>query len=393
MRHPHQNYLQQWNKNIFQNILVGILMGLALLPTTIAFSFIVHVSPTIGIMSCGLVLFFISFFGVRLSMVSGPSSGISIVGAPLVEHYNVHYLIAATIMMGIILFLFGLCHIDKLLNYIPDTVVIGFMNALGILLLTTQIKYIFGISVETYIIAISTFTIIFLSSKFVRTIPAPLIAIILVTIITYFVKPHVQFVRDLANIHIAVPKFALPTELFHIHALSIIFLYALTMAIISVVQTNLTNEMMNVITQSHADKDREVVALGVTNVLVGLLGGYGGSALVGQSKFYYKMGATSRLATLVTSLLLLSFIFILASIVGLIPTVVLACVLITVSLNTFDRRTFKHLRKAPIARTFVMLFTIILILSTHNLAIGVVARTFLYYIVQFILKKKGRDTI
>ncbi|PNZ26808.1 sulfate permease [Staphylococcus petrasii] len=387
------NYIQQWNQDISQNIMVGILMGLALLPTTIAFSFIVHVSPTIGIMSCGLMLFFISFLGVRLSMVSGPSSGISIVGAPLVEHYNVHYLIAATIVMGLILFIFGLCHIDKVLKLIPDTVVMGFMNALGILLLTTQIKYIFGISVATYIVAIATFAIIFLSSKLIRGIPAPLIAIILVSVGSYIIKPHVQLVHDLADIHIAIPKFAVPTELFHFHALSVIILYALTMAIISVVQTNLTNEMMNVITQSPTDKDKEVVAQGIANVLVGLFGGYGGSALVGQSKFNHRMGATTRLATLITGLLLLSCIFILAPIVGLIPMAVLASVLITISLNTFDRRTFKHLREAPITRTFVMLFTIILILSTHNLAIGVVAGTIVYYIVQFILRKGGRSTI
>ena len=116
-------------------------MGLALLPVAIAFSFIVHISPTIGLMS-GLMMLFISFLGERISMVSGPSSGISIVGA-LVEQYNIHYLIMATLIMGIILIIFGMCHIDKILNHIPDTVVIGFMNALGILLLTTQIKYIF----------------------------------------------------------------------------------------------------------------------------------------------------------------------------------------------------------------------------------------------------------
>lgn len=147
------------------------LNGFSTTPVAIAFSFIVHISPTIGLMSCGLMMLFISFLGERISMVSGPSSGISIVGAPLVEQYNIHYLIMATLIMGIILIIFGMCHIDKILNHIPDTVVIGFMNALGILLLTTQIKYIFGITTATYLVAIATFLIIYLSSIFIRFMP------------------------------------------------------------------------------------------------------------------------------------------------------------------------------------------------------------------------------
>ena len=147
------------------------LNGFSTTPVAIAFSFIVHISPTIGLMSCGLMMLFISFLGERISMVSGPSSGISIVGAPLVEQYNIHYLIMATLIMGIILIIFGMCHIDKILNHIPDTVVIGFMNALGILLLTTQIKYIFGITTAIYLVAIATFLIIYLSSIFIRFMP------------------------------------------------------------------------------------------------------------------------------------------------------------------------------------------------------------------------------
>lgn len=387
------SYKQQWLGDISQNIMAGILMSLALLPVAIAFSFIVHISPTIGLMSCGLMMLFISFLGERISMVSGPSSGISIVGAPLVEQYNIHYLIMATLIMGIILIIFGMCHIDKILNHIPDTVVIGFMNALGILLLTTQIKYIFGITTATYLVAIATFLIIYLSSTFIRFMPAPLIAIIVVTIASYFLKPNVQLVHDLAEIRLTFPKISVYTELLNLHALSIITLYALTMSIISVVQTNLTNEMMDVITQSHSNKDREVIGQGLSNLFVGLLGGYGSSALVGQSKFNFKMGATTRLATFVTGLFLLSCVVILGPIVGFIPMAVLASVLITISMNTFDRRTFKHLKEAPIKHSIVMCITIILILMSHNLAIGVVIGTLIYYVIHFIFTKKGRPSL
>ena len=299
----------------------------------------------------------------------------------------------ATLIMGIILIIFGMCHIDKVLNHIPDTVVIGFMNALGILLLTTQIKYIFGITTATYLVAIATFLIIYLSSTFIRFMPAPLIAIIVVTIASYFLKPNVQLVHDLAEIRLTFPKISVYTEILNLHALSIITLYALTMSIISVVQTNLTNEMMDVITQSHSNKDREVIGQGLANLFVGLLGGYGSSALVGQSKFNFKMGATTRLATFVTGLFLLSCVVILGPIVGFIPMAVLASVLITISMNTFDRRTFKHLKEAPIKHSIVMCITIILILMSHNLAIGVVIGTLIYYVIHFIFTKKGRPSL
>ena len=200
-------------------------------------------------------------------------------------------------------------------------------------------------------------------------------------------------VHDLAQIRLTLPKPSVYTELLNAHALSIIMLYALTMAIISVVQTNLTNDMMDTITQSESNKDREVMGQGLANVLVGFLGGYGSSALVGQSKFNFKMGATTRLATLITGMFLLSCVVILGPIVGLIPMAVLASVLITISLNTFDRRTFKHLREAPITHGIVMMITMILILMSHNLAIGVVIGTLIYYGIHFIFKKKGRQSI
>ena len=165
------SYKRQWLGEISQNIMAGILMGLALLPVAIAFSFIVHISPTIGLMSCGLMMLFISFLGERISMVSGPSSGISIVGAPLVEQYNIHYLIMATLIMGIILIIFGMCHIDKILNHIPDTVVIGFYECIGYSITYNANKIYFGITTMTYLVAIATFLIIYLSSIFIRFMP------------------------------------------------------------------------------------------------------------------------------------------------------------------------------------------------------------------------------
>lgn len=380
-------YLKQWQGQYRQNILSGILMGLALLPVTIAFSFIVHVPPSIGLMSCGLMMCLMSILGKRIAMVSGPSSGISIIGAPLVNQYGTHYLFLATIMMGVLLIIYSFCHIDKLLNYIPKTVVIGFMNALGILLLTTQIKYIFGVSLSTYIVACLTFIVIYLSGKWIQTIPAPLVAIIIITLLTTMIHPHLQYVHDLANIKFKMPQLTSLNSSMTIFDWLIIFKYAFTMSVIAVIQTNLTANMMDAISNTTSNKDKEIRGQGISNIIVGIVGGYGSSGLVGQSKFNYKMGATTRLSTLMTGILLVLCMVLLGPIVGLIPMVVLAVVLVTVSLNTFDRRTVSHIKEAPIMHSSIMLLTIIPILMTNNLAIGVIVGTIIYYIIFYLFKK------
>ncbi|PTI92028.1 SulP family inorganic anion transporter [Staphylococcus warneri] len=385
----YRQYLKQWQGKYQQNILSGILMGLALLPVSIAFSFIVHVKPSIGLMSCGLMMCLISIFGKRVSMVSGPSSGISIIGGPLVNQYGTHFLFLATMMMGMMLIILGLLHIDQLLKYIPNTVVIGFMNALGILLLSTQIKYIFGKSMSTYIVACLTFIIIYLAGKWIKSIPAPLIAIFVITLLTTFIHPHLQYVYDLASIHFKMPSFAIFNLSMSIEAWIIIFKYALTMTIISVIQTNLTTHMVDMISNTESHKDKEIIGQGISNFIVGSIGGYGSSGLVGQSKFNYNMGATSRLSTLITGLFLLLCMVVLGPIVGLIPMVVLASVLVTVSLSTFDRRTFKYIQSSPIQNASVILLTMVLILWTHNLAVGVIIGPIFYYLMNYFIKKVG----
>ncbi|EHJ07369.1 SulP family inorganic anion transporter [Staphylococcus simiae] len=384
------SYLDEWKGQYSQNVLAGILLALALLPVAIAFSFIVHINPAIGLMTCGLMMFMMSFIGHRLAMVSGPSSGISIVAAPLVIQHGISYLFLATLVMGLILIIFGLCHIDKVLTRIPNTVVMGFMNALGLLLLTTQIKYIFGISPATYIVAILACLIIIIASKTIRLIPAPLIAIIIVTFLTWLIHPNIQYVYDLANITMTLPHIHIPYDIVSWSSMKIALVYGATMAVISVIQTNLTTQMMNDLTQQDSNKDREVLSQGIANTVMSLLGGYGSSGLVGQSKFFYRMGATSRVATLSTGIFLLLCVIVLGPIVGHIPMVVLAVVLVSVSLNTFDRRTVSHIKEAPFKRGSLMLITMALILITNNLAIGVIVGTLIYYIGRWIVRLKER---
>lgn len=372
-------YIDQWKGDIVQNMLTGILLALALLPGAIAFSFIAGVIPTIGMLSTGLMMLVLSLTGNRTLMVSAPSSGVSLVVAPLAASHGMQAVILATLFMGIIQVILGYFQINKWLELIPVGVVIGFMNALGILLFTSQLKNILGISMATYIVAIVSFLIIWMSNRYIKIIPAPLISIIILTIFSWILKPDIKYVHDLSSIHIKLPYPSIPTEILNVNFFLTALLYGLMMAIVAIVQTTLTAGMMDEVTATTSDKNRESIGQGIANFVVGLFGGYGGSALVGQSRFNVTMGANSRVSTFVTGSFLLVSLFVFGEIIGHIPMAVLATVLITISLNTFDRRTIPFIRQSPLINTFMVILTMVLILISNNLALGVVIVTILYY--------------
>ncbi len=372
-------YIDQWKGDIVQNMLTGILLALALLPGAIAFSFIAGVTPTIGMLSTGLMMLVLSLTGNRTLMVSAPSSGVSLVVTPLAASHGMQAVILATLFMGIIQVILGYFQINKWLELIPAGVVIGFMNALGILLFTSQLKHILGISMTTYIVAIVSFLIIWLGNRYIKIIPAPLISIIILTIFSWILKPDIKYVHDLSSIHIKLPYPSIPTEILNVNFFLTALLYGLMMAIVAIVQTTLTASMMDEVTATTSDKNRESIGQGIANFVVGLFGGYGGSALVGQSRFNVTMGANSRISTFVTGSFLLVSLFVFGEIIGHIPMAVLATVLITISLNTFDRRTIPFIRQAPLINAFIVILTMVLILISNNLALGVVIVTILYY--------------
>ncbi|MDG0843538.1 SulP family inorganic anion transporter [Staphylococcus equorum] len=384
-------YIKQWSGDLSQNMLTGILLALALLPGAIAFSFIAGVSPTIGMLSTGLMMFVLSFTGNRTLMVSAPSSGVSLVVAPLMASHGLNALILATLFMGVIQIILGYCHINKLLEFIPTGVVIGFMNALGILLFTSQLKNIFNISTSTYAFAIASFFIIWLARQYIKLIPAPLIAIIILTLFAGVVKPNIQYVSDMASIHIKMPMPSIPNEISDLNIVMVALLYGLAMAIVAVIQTTLTAQMVDVVTSTPSDKNKESIGQGIANFIVGLFGGFGGSALVGQSRFNVAMGANSRVSTFITGSFLLICLFVFGEVIGRIPMAVLATVLITISLGTFDRRTMPFISKAPLLNSNLIISTVVIILITNNLALGVVVVTISYYMIFRFINKKGRD--
>ncbi|WP_281190983.1 SulP family inorganic anion transporter [Staphylococcus schleiferi] len=384
-------YLNSWRGNVVQNISAGMLVALAMVPGAIAFSFIAGVSPTIGLLSSALMMMLISFLGARRLMVSAPSSGVSIVAVLINDRYGVAMLIAAMIVMGLFQILFAFCHVEKMIHKIPVLVVIGFMNALGYLLLTSQLKYVVGQSALTYIIALGSLCMLFWLPHVTERVPAALVTILFFSLIAGCFNLDLKYVKDLAQLHFEMPTIGFPNVPLQWMTLFEVALFGLMLAVVATIQTSLTVQMMDNLTDSQSSINKESFGQGLTNAIVGLLGGIGGSALVGQSKYNYQLGATSRLSTFMTGVMLLLFLMFLGPIVGRIPLVVLAIVLMRIAMGTFEKQTLDYIRERRWIEFGIICITFLLIIGTHQLALGVLIGTLIFYLVKrFKNDRKGR---
>ena len=384
-------YLNSWRGNVVQNISAGMLVALAMVPGAIAFSFIAGVSPTIGLLSSALMMMLISFLGARRLMVSAQSSGVSIVAVLINDRYGVAMLIAAMIVMGLFQILFAFCHVEKMIHKIPVPVVIGFMNALGYLLLTSQLKYVVGQSALTYIIALGSLCMLFWLPHVTERGPAALVTILFFSLIAGCFNLDLKYVKDLAQLHFEMPTIGFPDVPLQWMTLFEVALFGLMLAVVATIQTSLTVQMMDNLTDSQSSINKESFGQGLTNAIVGLLGGIGGSALVGQSKYNYQLGATSRLSTFMTGVMLLLFLMFLGPIVGRIPLVVLAIVLMRIAMGTFEKQTLDYIRERRWIEFGIICITFLLIIGTHQLALGVLIGTLIFYLVKrFKNDRKGR---
>ena len=311
--------------------------------------------------------------GGRPAMISAATGAIALLIVPLVKDYGVEYLLAATILMGLIQLILGLLKVGRLMKFIPHSVMIGFVNALGIMIFMSQIEHIFGISISTYIYVIITLLIVYIIPRFFKAIPAPLIAIIVLTALYMYTGSDVRTVGDLGNIKQALPHFLIPNVPFNLETLQIIFPYSLSMAIVGLVESLLTAKIVDDATDTYSSKNRESRGQGIANMITGLFGGMGGCAMIGQSVINVKSGANSRLSTFTAGIVLIFMIIVLGGLVVQVPMPILAGIMVMVSVGTFDWNSFKYIKKAPKTDAVVMLITMIIVLMTHNLAIGVVA--------------------
>ena len=364
---------QQWFGNIRADILSGIVVALALIPEALAFSIIAGVDPMVGLYASFCIAVIIAFVGGRPGMISAATGSMALLMVPLVKDYGLDYLLAATILTGIIQIIFGVCKIAKLMKFIPNAVMVGFVNALAILIFLAQMPHIIGANSTTFIFLAITLVIVYLLPKFLKVIPAPLIAIVILTAVAIFSGAHLKTVGDLGTITQTLPNFFIPNVPFTFETLTIIFPYALALAIVGLLESLLTAQIVDDMTDTESDKNKESRGQGIANVINGFFGGMAGCAMIGQSVINTKSGGRGRLSTFVAGAFLMFLIIVLGPLVVQIPMAVLAGIMIVVCIGTFDWGSFKYLVKAPRSDAFVMVATVVIVVWTNDLSKGVIA--------------------
>ncbi|GKV68866.1 sodium-independent anion transporter [Sporosarcina sp. NCCP-2716] len=364
---------QEWFSNIRGDLLAGIVVALALIPEAIAFSIIAGVDPMVGLYASFCIAVTIAIVGGRPGMISAATGAMALLMVPLVREYGHDYLLAATLLTGVIQIVFGVCKIARVMKFVPRAVMMGFVNALAILIFMAQMPHFLGASAETYIFAAVTLLIVFIVPRYVKTIPAPLIAIVALTAIALFANFDLRTVGDMGKITRSFPEFFIPRVPFTFETLVIVFPYSLAMAVVGLLETLLTSSIVDDMTDTGSDKNREARGQGIANIVTGFFGGMAGCAMIGQSVINVRSGGRGRLSTLTAGLFLMFLIIVLGDVVVRIPMAVLAGIMIMVCIGTFDWASFSYLRKAPRSDAAVMLITVIIVVWTHDLSKGVIA--------------------
>lgn len=364
---------KEWFSNVKGDLLSGIVVALALIPEAIAFSIIAGVNPMMGLYACFSMAVVIAFAGGRPGMISAATGAMAFVLAPLVREHGIQYLLAATILTGIIQIIFGYLKIARFMRFVPRAVMIGVVNSLSILIFIAQMPNFLGISNLTYLFVGITLIMVFIIPRYVQSIPAPLIVIVILTTFTIYSDIDLRTVGDLGSITQALPAFIIPNIPFNVETLMIILPYSFALALVGLLESFFTASLLDEMTKTESDKNKEARGQGIANIINGFFGGMAGCAIMGQSVINVNSGGRSRLSTLTAGLFLMFLILILGDLVTKIPMPVLVGIMIMIAIRTFDWSSFSYIRKAPKTDALVMLTTVTLVVTTHNLSIGVIA--------------------
>ena len=362
-----------WFSTAKEDVLAGMTVALALIPESLAFSAIAKVDPMVALYTSFSMAVVISLVGGRPGMISAATGSMALLMTTLVEKHGVEYLFAATILTGIIQFIIGICKLERFFTFIPPSVVAGFVNALAILIFMAQLQQFAGESWEMSAMVAGTLAIVYLLPCVTKSVPSPLIAIIIMTIVAIFTGLDTRRVGDIGEITRTLPFFHIPNVNFVPETLSIIFPYSLTLAIVGLLESLLTAAIIDETTDTKSSKNKEVRGQGIANMVTGCFGGMAGCGMVGQSIINIRSGGKSRLSTFVSGAFLLFSIFILRDVVTQIPMAALVGVMFMVSFETFDWKSLKGLQKMPFSEALVMPFTVAIVVWTHDLAKGVLA--------------------
>ncbi|WP_045745488.1 SulP family inorganic anion transporter [Actinoplanes rectilineatus] len=356
-------------------VLAGLVVALALIPEAISFSILAGVDPRVGLFASFTMAVTIAFCGGRPAMISAATGAIALVVAPLVASHGLNYLIAAVIAGGLLQILLAVLGVARLMRFIPRSVMVGFVNALAILIFTAQVPHLIGVPWAVYPLAAVALAIMVFLPRLTTAVPAPLVAIVLLTGFTVLTAVTVPTVGDQGTLPDSLPTFALPDVPFTLDTLRVIAPYALGIALVGLMESLMTAKLVDDITDTGSDKTRESWGQGVANIVTGLFGGMGGCAMIGQTMINVKAsGARTRLSTFLAGVFLLILVVALGDVVALIPMAALVAVMVIVSVSTFDWHSVAPatLQRMPAGEIVVMLVTVAGTLATHNLAVGVI---------------------
>ncbi len=353
--------------------LAGLVVAIALIPEAISFSIIAGVDPRVGLFASFTMAVTIAFTGGRPAMISAATGAIALVVAPLSREHGIDFLIAAVLLGGALQILLAIAGIARLMRFVPRSVMIGFVNALAILIFLSQLPYLVDVPWTVYPMVAVGLAVILLLPRLTTAIPSPLVAVVGLTILTIAAGLALPDVADQGELPTSLPSLMLPDVPLTFQTLTIIAPVALAIALVGLLESLLTAKLVDDITDTHSNKTRESWGQGVANLVTGLFGGMGGCAMIGQTMINVRSGARTRLSTFLAGALLLVLVVALGDVVGLIPMAALVAVMIFVSYATFDWHSVRTLRKMPKSESLTMLVTVVATVVTHNLAIGVIA--------------------
>lgn len=356
--------------------LAGLVVALALIPEAISFSIIAGVDPRVGLFSSFVMAVTIAFVGGRPAMISAATGAVALVIAPIMRDHGFDYFIATVLLAGVMQIVLALIGVARLMRFIPRSVMVGFVNALAILVLIAQLPHLFGVPWLVYPLVAVGVAVIVLLPRLQQVVPAPLIAVVLLTAAVLVFGWSVPNVGDQGELPRSLPELFVPQVPLTLETLGIIGPTAFAMALVGLMESLLTAKLVDDITDTRSNKTRESWGQGVANLLSGFFGGMGGCAVIGQTMINVKVsGARSRVSTFLAGVFVLLLVVVLGDVVALIPMAALVAVMIMVVISTFDWHSIRPstLKRMPLSETLVMVATVVVVVITHNLAIGVIA--------------------